>query len=86
MLGIWVNVESREFVRVPSYLAVLSNKPVDGIANADTLRRLQVGLDNFLLPQRIGPTSPTPCATIRSARPSCASKARAISISKRRTR
>ena len=54
MLGIWVNTDSREFVSVPSYLAVLSNRPVSNIANQDTLRRLQVGLDNFLLPQRIG--------------------------------
>jgi len=54
VLGIWVNVDSREFVRVPSYLAILSNRPVADIANQDTLRRLQVGLDNFLLPQRIG--------------------------------
>jgi len=54
MLGIWVNVDSREFVRVPSYLAVLSNRPVNTIASQDTLRRLQIGLDNFLLPQRIG--------------------------------
>ncbi len=53
--GIWVNVDSREFVRVPSYLAILTNRPVKEIADADTLRRLQVGLDNFLLPQRIGP-------------------------------
>ena len=55
VLGIWVNVDLREFVRVPSYLAVLSNRPVNDIANQDTLRRLQIGLDNFLLPQRIGP-------------------------------
>jgi uncharacterized protein (TIGR02186 family) len=55
VLGIWVNVDSREFVRVPSYLAILSNRPVSQIANPDTLRRLQVGMDNFLLPQRIGP-------------------------------
>lgn len=54
VLGIWVNVASREFVRVPSYLTVLSNRPVNDIANQVTLRRLQVGLDNFLLPQRIG--------------------------------
>ena len=54
MLGIWVNVDSREFVRVPSYLAVLSNRPVTEIAQPDALRRLQVGLDNYLLPQRIG--------------------------------
>jgi len=54
ILGIWVNADSREFVRVPSYLAVLSNRPVNTIASQDTLRRLQIGLDNFLLPQRIG--------------------------------
>ena len=54
VLGIWVNVDSREFVRAPSYLAVLSNRPVGNIANQDTLRRFQIGLDNFLLPQRIG--------------------------------
>jgi uncharacterized protein (TIGR02186 family) len=55
VLGIWVNVDSREFVGVPSYLAVLSNRPVGDIASQDTLRRLQIGLDYFLLPQRIGP-------------------------------
>lgn len=55
VLGIWVNVDAREFVRVPSYLAILSNRPVAEIAAPDVLRRLQIGLDNFLLPQRIGP-------------------------------
>jgi uncharacterized protein (TIGR02186 family) len=55
MLGIWVNVDSREFVRVPSYLSVLSNRPFKLIAGTDTLRKLQIGLDNFLLTQRIGP-------------------------------
>jgi uncharacterized protein (TIGR02186 family) len=54
VLGIWVNIDSREFERAPSYLAVLSNRPVSAIANQNTLRRLQIGLDNFLLPQRIG--------------------------------
>jgi uncharacterized protein (TIGR02186 family) len=55
VLGIWVNVDSREFVRVPSYLAILTNRPAGQIAQPDTLRRLQVGLDNFILTQRIGP-------------------------------
>jgi uncharacterized protein (TIGR02186 family) len=55
VLGIWVNVDSREFVRVPSYLAILSNRPFADIAALETLRRLQIGLDNFLLTQRIGP-------------------------------
>jgi uncharacterized protein (TIGR02186 family) len=55
VLGIWVNAASREFVRVPSYLAVLSNRPFAQFTDAETLRRQQIGLDNFLLPQRIGP-------------------------------
>jgi uncharacterized protein (TIGR02186 family) len=53
--GVWVNTEAREFVGVPSYLAVLSNRPIAKIARPDVLKRLQVGLDNFILPQRIGP-------------------------------
>jgi uncharacterized protein (TIGR02186 family) len=55
VLGIWVNVDSRQFVRVPSYLVILSNRPFADIADPATLRRLQIGLDNFLLTQRIGP-------------------------------
>lgn len=54
VLGIWVNTDWREFVAVPSYLAVLSNRPVAEITDAETRRRLQIGLDSFLLPQRIG--------------------------------
>ena len=55
VVGIWVNTESREFVDVPSYLAVLSNRPLDALANAETRRRLQIGINDFILTQRIGP-------------------------------
>jgi uncharacterized protein (TIGR02186 family) len=51
-LGIWVNADSRVFENVPSYLAVLANRPLDAIADAETLRRLQLGVDNTPLPQR----------------------------------
>jgi uncharacterized protein (TIGR02186 family) len=51
VLGIWVNADSRMFEEAPSYLAVLSNRPLDAIANSETLRRLQLGLDNIPLPQ-----------------------------------
>jgi uncharacterized protein (TIGR02186 family) len=54
VLGIWVNVDSREFVRVPSYLSILSNRPVPEIAATETLRRLQLGLNHIILTQRIG--------------------------------
>jgi uncharacterized protein (TIGR02186 family) len=52
--GIWVNVESRTFVDVPSYLAVLATKPIDTIAGTETARRLRLGLADTLLPQQIG--------------------------------
>jgi uncharacterized protein (TIGR02186 family) len=54
VLGIFVNVDSREFVRVPSYLAIIGNRPFNGIAGAQALRRQQVGMDNFILTQRVG--------------------------------
>ena len=34
-VGIWLNVDSREFDNVPSYLAVLANRDLDTIASAD---------------------------------------------------
>lgn len=55
VFGIWANVAARTFVNVPSYLGILGNRPFAEIANRDTLRRLQIGLDYFLLPQQIGP-------------------------------
>jgi uncharacterized protein (TIGR02186 family) len=56
VVGLWINVDSREFENVPSYLAVLSNRPLDAIANAETRRRLQIGLDNIPLTQRAAVT------------------------------
>ncbi|MEA2935918.1 MAG: hypothetical protein QOD74_2564, partial [Variibacter sp.] len=53
-LGIWVNTASRTFVGVPNYLAVLTNRPVETIASPDALRRFQLGVRSFLLPQLIG--------------------------------
>jgi uncharacterized protein (TIGR02186 family) len=56
VLGIWLNVDSREFETVPSYLAVLANRNLDAIANSETRRRLQVGLENIPLTQRAAVT------------------------------
>jgi uncharacterized protein (TIGR02186 family) len=54
MLGIWTNIGSRTFLNVPSYLAVLSNQPIEQITNVDTARQLQLGLADKLLPQQLG--------------------------------
>ena len=53
VLGIFVNVDSREFVRVPSYLTIITDRPIDQIAGLQLLRRLQVGMDNYILTQRV---------------------------------
>jgi len=50
VLGIWANAQSRAFVDAPSYLAVLSNKPLDEIASLGTQQRLDIGMDNVPLP------------------------------------
>jgi uncharacterized protein (TIGR02186 family) len=55
LLVIWTNMDSRTFVNVPSYLAVLSTQPFEQFTTADIIRQQQLGIDNFLLPQQIGP-------------------------------
>lgn len=53
-VGIWINVDSREFIQVPAYLGIFANRSIENIAPLDVLRRQQLGLNNTLLPQRIG--------------------------------
>ncbi|MEP6839698.1 MAG: TIGR02186 family protein, partial [Bradyrhizobium sp.] len=53
--GIWINTDSRQFLQVPSYLALFSNRPFDVIASPEVQRRQQLGLNNVLLTQRVGP-------------------------------
>ena len=53
--GIWINTDSRQFVKVPSYLALFSNRPFESIATSEVQRRQQLGLNNVLLTQRVGP-------------------------------
>jgi len=53
--GIWVNNDYRQFLKVPSYLAIFSNRPIEAIAPPEVQRRQQLGLNNVLLTQRVGP-------------------------------
>lgn len=53
-LGIWVNTEHLTFSDLPSYYWVASNRPIFDILPADTLTRLQIGLDEI----QITPTDP----------------------------
>ncbi len=53
--GIWINTDSRQFLKVPGYLALFANRPFDAMASAEVQRRQQLGLNNVLLTQRVGP-------------------------------
>lgn len=53
--GIWINTDSRQFLQVPSYLALFANRPFNQIAPPEVARRRQLGLNNILLTQRVGP-------------------------------
>jgi uncharacterized protein (TIGR02186 family) len=53
VLGIWVNVSSREFVNPPSYLAVLQSRPLNAITGAENQKKLQLGIANIPLPEVI---------------------------------
>ena len=53
--GIWINTDYRQFLKVPTYLALFSNRPFDTIASPEVQRRQQLGLNNVLLTQRVGP-------------------------------
>jgi uncharacterized protein (TIGR02186 family) len=55
IFGIWMNAESRTFVDAPSFLEVLSTRPFASIADAETLRREQIGIAEISLRQQAGP-------------------------------
>jgi uncharacterized protein (TIGR02186 family) len=40
---------------VPAYLAIFSNRPIDAIASPEVQRRQQLGMNNVVLTQRVGP-------------------------------
>jgi uncharacterized protein (TIGR02186 family) len=52
--GIWINTDYRQFLQVPSYLALFANRPFDEITSPEIARRQQLGLNNVRLTQRVG--------------------------------
>lgn len=44
-LGMWINREGRDFVRAPTFLAVLTNRPVAEIADPATRKHEDLGLE-----------------------------------------
>jgi uncharacterized protein (TIGR02186 family) len=56
--GLWINTESLTFEGVPNYYAVLSTKPVAGIASQEERKAHGIGLDALALPVRAGDGGP----------------------------
>jgi uncharacterized protein (TIGR02186 family) len=54
VLGIWTNLGSRTFLNAPSYLAVLSNQPLEQIASAEVVRQQKLGIADKVFPQQLG--------------------------------
>jgi uncharacterized protein (TIGR02186 family) len=51
--GIWINTDYRQFLQVPSYLALFANRSFEAITSPEIARRQQIGLNNVLLTQRV---------------------------------
>lgn len=67
IFGIWMNTDAREFVEVPSYYALVSNRPAEAIADLDLRRRQQIGVQGVRVETpRIG-TNPSATPTFREA-------------------
>ena len=47
----WLNLNQRKYIAVPSFISVLSNRPLDAIASAGTRAKLHLGVDNLVVPQ-----------------------------------
>jgi uncharacterized protein (TIGR02186 family) len=54
ILGLWINYDSRQFIEVPSYLAVLTSRPPAQLGAPEFLRRNRIGVVNHTFQQRVG--------------------------------
>ncbi|WP_439574577.1 TIGR02186 family protein [Phreatobacter sp.] len=67
LFGIWMNTDAREFIEVPSYYALVSNRPAEVMADLDLRRRQQIGVQGVRVETpRIG-TNPSATPAFRDA-------------------
>jgi uncharacterized protein (TIGR02186 family) len=57
LAGIWINLDSRHYVSLPSYVAYLSNRLLSDIADPLVLTRFQLGLRHLILLQEGSPAA-----------------------------
>lgn len=66
VLGVWANTASMTFERVPSFYAIASSRPLEEIAPATVLARLEMGVDRLRLELARAKASPNVAAEWRS--------------------
>ncbi|KMO32929.1 membrane protein [Methylobacterium tarhaniae] len=64
---VWVNRAQQKFAEVPSFLAVLSSRPVPELADEATRRRLRLGLGAIVAAPDLTLAAPTPDDPFREA-------------------
>ncbi len=47
----WLNLDARSYIAIPSFISVLSNRPLEQIAQAEVREDLRVGVDPLIPPQ-----------------------------------
>lgn len=48
---LWLNLDARRYIAIPAFISVLSNRPLDQIAQAEVRDDLRIGVDSLVPPQ-----------------------------------
>lgn len=47
----WLNLDARHYIAIPSFISILSNRPLELIAQAEVREDLRIGIDPLIPPQ-----------------------------------
>jgi len=47
----WLNLDARNYIAIPSFISILSNRPLEQIAQAEVREDLRIGVDPLVPPQ-----------------------------------
>lgn len=47
----WLNLDARNYIAIPSFISILSNRPLELIAQAEVREDLRIGIDPLIPPQ-----------------------------------
>jgi uncharacterized protein (TIGR02186 family) len=47
----WLNLDARRYIAIPAFIAIISNRPLDRIAQAEVRDDLRIGVDALIPPQ-----------------------------------